>query len=127
MVSGGRTRWWNGADPEDALPTGGEPDPRRPHAEPFRNASSPLHPRLPAQRAGKADPRCVDEQGAASWVPDDDCGCRRSPQLHTERACAEPDAAPGRGTRDGCRGHNESQYRKCRSHLPITVNVSVAV
>ncbi len=33
----------------------------------------------------------------------------------------------GRGIRDGCRGRNEDERCKRASHLPITVNVSVAV
>ncbi len=127
VVSGSRARWWNGADMEDTLRTGSDPDPLRAHTKPLRAAASRSHPRLPAQRTGEAGPRDVDEQGAASRVPDDDGGGRRSPQLHAKRARAEPDATAGRGTRDGCRGRYEDQYRERASHLPITVNVSVAV
>ena len=44
-----------------------------------------------------------------------------------QRTRAEPDAAAGRGTRDGCRGRSDDERQECASHLPITVNVSVAV
>ena len=127
VVSGGRPPGRNGADVEDALRAGSDPDPLRIHPKPLHAVASRPHPRLPAQRAGEAGPRDVDEQGAPSGVPDDDRPGRRAPQRQAERACAERDAAAGRGTRDGCRGRSEDERQKGRPHLPITVNVSVAV
>ena len=42
---------------------------------------------------------------------------RRSPQRQAQRARAEPDAAAGRGTRDGCRGRCEDQPPRARVSL----------
>ena len=86
-----------------------------------------LHPRPAAQRAGEAGPRGVDEQGAASGVTDNDRGGRRASQCQAQRAGTQRDAPTGRGTRDGCRGRSEDERYEGTPHLPITVNVSVAV
>jgi hypothetical protein len=126
MVPGGSARWGNGSDMKYALRAGSDPNPLRTHPKPVRGAVSGSHPRLSAQRTGEPGPRDVDEQSAASGVPDDDRGCRRSSQLHAEWARTEPNAAAGRGTGNGCRGGYENKCRESASHLPITVNVSVA-
>ena len=83
--------------------------------------------RYPLDQILHLAPHTLDAQGEAPRIPDDYCSGRRSPQGQAQRARAEPDAAAGRGTRDGCRGRCEDQCRERASHLPITVNVSVAV
>src|SRR5262249_32146871 len=112
VVPGKCARWRNGADVEDTLRTWSYPDPLRTHPEPLRATATRPHLRLSVQRTGEARSRDVDEHGAASGVPDDDRGGRRSLELQAERAGAEPDAAPGRGTLDGCRGRHEDHCRE---------------
>jgi hypothetical protein len=127
MVASGGAGRRNRAEVKDALLPRTDPNPLRAHAEPFRRAAGRPHPRLAAQRAGETGARSVDEQGAASRIPDYDCGGRRSPQRQTQWTRTERDAPAGRGTRDGCRGHSEDERKERASHLPITVKVSVAV
>ena len=115
------------ADVEGALPSWSDPDSLRAHAEPPRSTARCPHLRLSPQRTGEAGPRGVDQQRAPSRVPHHDRGGRGSVQRQAERTGTERDAPTGRGTRNGCRGHTEDEREERASHLPITVNVSVAV
>jgi hypothetical protein len=112
---------------DDAFPARRDPDTPRTETEPGSDRACGPHPGLPSQRAREAGPRDVDQHGPAPWIPQGDrCG-GRAPEHQPERARAESDAAAGRGTRDGCRGRCENERHERTSHLPITVNVSVAV
>ncbi len=114
-------------DMESRLRAGREPEPQRAQAEPGRGAAGGPHPRFAPQRARESCARDVDEQGPAARVAHGDRGSGLTSQRQAQRACAEPDAPAGRGTRDGCRGRCEDERYERASHLPITVKVSVAV
>jgi hypothetical protein len=115
------------ANVDDALLSGGDPDPLRAHTEPRGDAAGRPHLRLAAKRTGEAGPRGVHEQGAAPRVPNHDGPDRSSMQCQAQRARTERNAPAGRSNRDGCRGRTEDERKERASHLPITVNVSVAV
>ena len=114
-------------DMESRLRAGREPEPPRAKAEPGRGAAGGPHPGLAPQRTGESCSGDVDEQRPAPRVAHDDRRRRRSPQGQAQRTGTEADAPAGRGTRDGCRGRTENERHERASHLPITVNVSVAV
>jgi hypothetical protein len=98
-----------------------------PQPKPDDVLAAGLDPRPPTQRANEPRARDVDPQGAAPRVSHGDDGGGRTPEGHAKRAGAEPDAAAGRGTREGCRGRNDDDRREEASHRPIAVKVSVAV
>ena len=126
VVSGPCPPRGSGADVEEATPAGRDPDALRAHAKPRRRSVTRSYARLAAQRACEARSRDVDEQGSASRIPHRHrrhCGAS---EREAERARAEPDAAAGRGTREGCRGRSEDERHQRASHRPITVKVSVA-
>jgi hypothetical protein len=114
-------------DVESRLRLGREPEPPRVQAEPGRGAAGGPHLRFAPHGARESCTRNVHEQRAAARVPHSDGGRGRAPQSQAQRAGAEPDTAAGRGTRNGCRGRRENERYERASHLPITVNVSVAV
>jgi hypothetical protein len=115
------------ADVQDSLPTGCDPDPLRTQSKPRHAVGLGPDPRLPPQGARKSGPRDIHEERSPSRIPNGDRS--RGPVLERDpqRARTEPDAAADRGTRDGCRGRAENQCYEDDPHLPITVNVSVAV
>jgi hypothetical protein len=127
VISGRRPRRRSRANVENGLRARAKPDPPGPHPEPAGKAAGRAHLRLAVQRPPESGPRDIDEERPGTWVPHRDrrrgCAAKRQPQ----RACAEADPAAGRGTWDGCRGRTEDQRKERASHLPITVNVSVAV
>jgi hypothetical protein len=127
VVSWARLPRRHRADVEDSLPARCDADPLRAESKPRRGVGQWPDAGLPPQRAREPGPRDVDEQRSASRVPDGDRGGRRALERDAQRTRAEPDAAAGRGTRDGCRGRAENQCCECEPHLPITVKVSVAV
>ena len=104
-----------------------EPEPPRAKAEPGHGAAGGPHPRLAPQRARESCSRDIDAQRPTPRVADDHRGGRRASERHSQRTGTEPDPRTGRGTRDGCRGRTEDEREERASHLPITVNVSVAV
>jgi hypothetical protein len=104
-----------------------DPDPSWAQPKPGCGTSGGPHPGLPARRAREPCARDVDEERPPSRVPHRDGGGGRALERKPQRARAERDAAVGRGTRDGCRGCSENERYEHGSHLPTTVNVSVAV
>jgi hypothetical protein len=127
MVSRGCSPRRRGTNVEDGLRARAQPDPLRPQPEPGCGAMGRLHPRLSMQGTGESGAGDIDEQRPSPWVSHRDRRGRRATERETQRARAEADAAAGRGTRDGCRGHSDDERCQRASHLPITVNVSVAV
>jgi len=129
----GRVISWRGPprrrrdDMESRLRARREPEPPRAQAEPGRGAAGGPHAWLALQGARESRPRDVHEQRPAPRVAHGDRGGGRALQGHAQRTGAEPDAPAGRGTRDGCRGRSEDERYEGTPHLPITVNVSVAV
>ena len=111
---------------EDGLRARTKSDPLRPQPKPGGTVGRP-DSRLPVQRATESGTRHVDEEGTPPGIPHGDLRSGRAAERQMQRTRTEPDAVAGRGTRDGCRGRSDDERQECASHLPITVNVSVAV
>jgi hypothetical protein len=114
-------------DMESRLRAGRKPEPQRVQVEPGRGAADGPHSRFAPQRAREVCARDVHPQAPAARVSHGDHGSGLASHRQAERACAEPDASAGCGTRDGCRSRREDERCERTSHLPITVKVSVAV
>jgi hypothetical protein len=99
-------------DVQRGLPARRDPEPSWPQAKPIHVLTSGPNARPPAERAGEPRPRDVDPQGTSARIPHGDDGGGRATERHAKRARAEPDAAAGRGTRDGCRGRHDDHRRE---------------
>src|SRR3954451_20595525 len=104
-----------------------EPEPPRAQAEPGDGVTGGPHLWFAQQGPSESCPRGVHEQRPASRVPQRDRGGGWVLEGDAQRAGAEPDARAGRGTRDGSHGRSEDERQEGAPHLPITVNLSVAV
>ncbi len=127
VISGSGPPRRHRGDMESRLRAGREPEPQRVQVEPGRGAAGGSHSRFAPQGARESRARDVHPQGPAARVAHGDRGSGLASHRQAERACAEPDAPAGCGTRDGCRSRCEDERCERASHLPITVNVSVAV
>jgi len=127
VISGSGPPRRHRGDMKSRLRAGREPEPPRVQTEPGHGAAGGPHERLAPHGAGESCARDVDPQRTVARIPHGDRGSGRASEGQAERACAEPDARAGRGTRCGCRGRYENERCERASHLPITVKVSVAV